>query len=150
MADSEDTTPDPQKLTYHELNNLADRLYSRGVSAIFADQPTHQADLRLASSGLRLLASHRGGFIHVGGREPPPSDSKLMTINMQIPTDEALSLTEMYAEAAVSIRAFSVLQRTSNTLKALRYDITQIMNSTADPTIARRLRDALDEEDDDD
>jgi hypothetical protein len=52
MADPRSTT-----LTTAELQHLADRLYSRGVSRMLDDSPSMQVDLRIASRALRVLLS---------------------------------------------------------------------------------------------
>jgi hypothetical protein len=40
-----------------EIQSLADRLFSLGVSKLFEAQPTHKADLRTAGALLRKLAA---------------------------------------------------------------------------------------------
>ena len=50
MADSKSITLNPT-----ELQTLADRLYSRGVSKLLDDSPSMQTDLRIASQAIRVL-----------------------------------------------------------------------------------------------
>lgn len=42
-------------LTPDDLQSLADRLYSRGVSKLLDDMPSVQADMRHASRAIRVL-----------------------------------------------------------------------------------------------
>jgi hypothetical protein len=56
MADS------PISLSHAEIQALADRLLSRGVSKLSADRPALQADLRTAAAVIRSLSrEHREG-----------------------------------------------------------------------------------------
>jgi hypothetical protein len=57
--DSEPTKREPRKLTVNELQSLADRLLSRGVSKLLSDQPELQRDLRAAAAALSELACAR-------------------------------------------------------------------------------------------
>jgi len=50
MADSKSITLNPT-----ELQTLADRPYSRGVSKLLDDSPSMQTDLRIASQAIRVL-----------------------------------------------------------------------------------------------
>jgi hypothetical protein len=59
QIDSEPTNREPRKLTVTELQSLADRLLSRGVSKLFSDQPELQRDLRAAATALSELACVR-------------------------------------------------------------------------------------------
>jgi hypothetical protein len=52
MAESKPTT-----MTANEVQSLADRLFSRGVSKLLDDSPSMQADLRTASRVIRSLLS---------------------------------------------------------------------------------------------
>jgi hypothetical protein len=52
MADSKEDHTHP-KLTIAETEALCDRLVSRGVSRLFADQPQTQADMQLAARVIR-------------------------------------------------------------------------------------------------
>jgi len=45
-------------LTTAEIQSLADRLLSRGLSALSASTPEQASDLRLASAALRALVAH--------------------------------------------------------------------------------------------
>ena len=44
-----------QTLTVAEVQHLADRLFSRGVSKLLDDMPSTQADMRAASQVIRAL-----------------------------------------------------------------------------------------------
>jgi hypothetical protein len=59
QIDSEPTNREPRKLTVTELQSLADRLLSRGVSKLFSDQPELQRDLKAAATALSELACVR-------------------------------------------------------------------------------------------
>ncbi len=59
QIDSEPTNGGTRKLTVTELQSLADRLLSRGVSRLFSDQPELQRDLKAAATALRELACAR-------------------------------------------------------------------------------------------
>lgn len=53
QIDSEPNNRQPRKLTVNELQSLADRLLSRGVSKLFSDQPELQRDLKAAATALQ-------------------------------------------------------------------------------------------------
>jgi hypothetical protein len=59
--------PNAITLTTSELQTLADRLYSRGVSKLLDDSPSMQADLRIASSAIRVLLSEVDRVAAVAG-----------------------------------------------------------------------------------
>jgi hypothetical protein len=49
------TDPSPKILTADDIQALADRLLSRGVSSLMQDQPELQRDFRLAAAALTAL-----------------------------------------------------------------------------------------------
>jgi hypothetical protein len=55
-----------QKLTAGEVQSLADRLFSRGISRLSTDQPEARADLVAASQAIRALLI---AFEHGTGRQ---------------------------------------------------------------------------------
>jgi hypothetical protein len=59
QIDSEPTNREQRKLTVTELQSLADRLLSRGVSKLFSDRPELQRDLKAAATALSELACVR-------------------------------------------------------------------------------------------
>ena len=59
QIDAESTNRERRKLTVTELQSLADRLLSRGVSKLFSDQPELQRDLKAAATALSELACVR-------------------------------------------------------------------------------------------
>lgn len=59
QIDAEPTNRETRKLTVIELQSLANRLLSRGVSKLFSDQPELQRDLKVAATALGELACVR-------------------------------------------------------------------------------------------
>jgi hypothetical protein len=56
MADQADhSSQNLTRLTVAEVQQLADRLFSRGVSRLMNDQPSVQSDMRAASRVIRAL-----------------------------------------------------------------------------------------------
>ena len=45
-------------MTTRDVQSLADRLLSRGVSKLSDDRPEHAGDLRLAAKVIRAMAQH--------------------------------------------------------------------------------------------
>jgi hypothetical protein len=65
QATAEDIPHGMQKLTADEVQHLADRLFSRGISELSLDRPKHRADLVAASRTLRaLLRAYEFGTGH--------------------------------------------------------------------------------------
>jgi hypothetical protein len=56
MADSEPTqTHEIRKLSQHEIDALADRIFNRAISCLFDVQPSLKSDMLLAVACLRVL-----------------------------------------------------------------------------------------------
>jgi hypothetical protein len=56
MADSDSTdTHDTRKLSQHEIDALADRIFNRAISCLFDVQPNSKSDMLLAAACLRVL-----------------------------------------------------------------------------------------------
>jgi len=55
MAENEPISPSVQKLSVHETQALADRLFSRSQSQLFVASPEVRRDLCMASRALRSL-----------------------------------------------------------------------------------------------
>jgi hypothetical protein len=68
MATDDPTAPGApiHRLTAREIEALADRLFSRGISVLSLDQPQVRADLIEASRPLRALLRH---YEHATGRQ---------------------------------------------------------------------------------
>ena len=65
-AHDHDHDPGIQKLTYDEVQTLADRLFSRGISSISTYSRREQADLIAASRTMRALLR---AYEHATGRQ---------------------------------------------------------------------------------
>ncbi len=65
-AEAHDHDPCIQKLTADEVQTLADRLFSRGISTLSTDGPLVRADLIAASRTMRALLRQ---YEHATGRQ---------------------------------------------------------------------------------